>query len=375
MKKNLLKNNNTQAFISFVKAGLWKKEARLSCYDPIDFNEVFRIAKEQTVLGLLMEGIDYWKEQEDFNPDLLPYRFVLKWVVPLKKTEGKNLSMNAFIEKLFRFLESKGVEAVLLKGQGIAQCYDTPLWRSCGDIDLLLDVDNYHKAIMVMEPYRAGLMEVSQELLHYGMVLKNNIVLELHGKMHTRLSKRIDRMVDKVQEETLKEHKVIFWHCRNTDIPVPAPDQNVIFIFTHILHHLFIEGIGLRQICDWCRLLWTYGSEIDKSLLESRLREMKVLSEWKAFAAFAVDLLGMEESCVPLYDASAKWKRKARALMSIVLESGNMGHNLDFGSRVGFTGRLRTLWLRTKYSLKFIPVFPIDAVKLWFGMVSTAKRN
>ena len=57
MKKNLLKNNNTQAFISFVKAGLWKKEARLSCYDPIDFKEVFRIAKEQTVLGLLMEGL------------------------------------------------------------------------------------------------------------------------------------------------------------------------------------------------------------------------------------------------------------------------------------------------------------------------------
>ena len=375
MKKKQLKDSNTLAFISLVKAGLWKKEARLSCYAPIDFTQVFRIAKEQTVLGLVMEGIDFWKKQEDYNPDLLPYRLLVKWILPLQKTEQKNLSMNSFIERLFLFLENNQVQAVLMKGQGIAQCYDNPLWRTCGDVDLLLDTENYHKAIEITEPFRNALLEVNPYQLHYGMLLKSGIILELHGKMHTRLSKRIDSLVDKVQEETLKGGKTRVWHCGDTDILLPAPDQDVIFIFTHILHHLFIEGIGLRQICDWCRLLHTYKAELDVPLLEARLREMKLLSEWKAFAAFAVDWLGMEESSVPLYDASAKWKRKARALMAIVLESGNMGHNRDFGRRKGLSGRLKTLWLRTKDSIRFIPIFPIDAIRLWFGMVATAKKH
>ena len=39
--------------------------------------------------------------------------------------------------------------------------------------------------------------------------------------------------------------------------------EDIILVFTHILEFPFIGGVGLRQICGWCRLLWTYRSEID----------------------------------------------------------------------------------------------------------------
>ncbi len=375
MKRKFLRSSNSLAFISLVKAGLWKKEARLSCYAPFDFVAVFNMAKEQTVLGLLMEGIDFWKKQDDYNPDLLPYRLLLKWIPLLHKTEQKNLQMNAFIERLFRFLEKNQIDAVLMKGQGIAQCYDNPLWRTCGDIDLMLDEDNYRKAKLSLAPMITSVVEESSYLLHYGMSLKGGFIVELHGTMRTRLSRKIDGFVDKIQTETLGSHKVRIWQNGQTGIPLPSPDEDVLFCFTHILHHLFIEGVGLRQICDWCRLLWTYRHDLDVSLLESRLRQMKILSEWKAFAALAVDWLGMEETAVPLYDGSRKWGKKASRLLSLIFETGNMGRKRDTGEGRGFIGRLIRLRLRTWDCIRFIPIFPIDAIRLWIGMVATAKKH
>ena len=83
------------------------------------------------------------------------------------------------------------------------------------------------------------------------------------------------------------------WKNDGADVPLPSPDNDVIIVFTHFLQHFFVGGVGLRQICDWCRLLWTYRSEIDAAKLEGRLREMGIVSEWKAFGAFAVEYLGL----------------------------------------------------------------------------------
>ena len=59
--------------------------------------------------------------------------------------------------------------------------------------------------------------------------------------------------------------------------------------------------VGLRQFCDWCRLLWTYRRSINVGLLEARLNEMGLVSVWKAFGAFAVEYLGMPGEAMPLY--------------------------------------------------------------------------
>ena len=82
-------------------------------------------------------------------------------------------------------------------------------------------------------------------------------------------------------------------------------NNDILLIFTHFLKHFYKGGIGLRQICDWCRLLWTYRDSIDVALLEQRLRKMGLMSEWKAFAALAVEYLGMPAES-PIYDSSKR---------------------------------------------------------------------
>ena len=57
------------------------------------------------------------------------------------------------------------------------------------------------------------------------------------------------------------------------------------------------------------------------------------MSEWKAFAALAVEYLGMPVEAMPFYDNSSKFKAKASKVMEFVLETGNFGHNRDYSYR------------------------------------------
>ena len=154
---------------------------------------------------------------------------------------------------------------------------------------------------------------------------------------------------------------------------MPGADSDVVFVFCHILQHFFFGGIGLRQICDWCRLLWACQDSIDTGLLILRLRQMRLLSEWKVFAAFAVEYLGMPRDAMPFYSVRPQWSRKARRLMRFVMLTGNFGHNRDksyFKKYPYLVRKLISFWAGVKYALKRVPIFPLDAVSRFFCFVS-----
>lgn len=159
--------------------------------------------------------------------------------------------------------------------------------------------------------------------------------MELHGTLRSGLWLCIDRGIDKVQNAVFYEGKARSWMNGNTQVFLPAADEDVVFVFAHILQHFYKEGIGLRQICDWCRLLWTYRESLNYGLLESRIRKAGVISEWKTFGALAVDYLGMPVETMPLLNSSndqeiKKFKKKADKVIEFVLETGNFGHNRDY---------------------------------------------
>lgn len=125
-------DKNTQAFLELVKAGLWEKEVWLAPYEPIDFKETFRLAQEQSVIGLVAAGVERVVDIK------VPKEIVFQFVGTTMQLEQRNLSMNRFVTKLFGKFKEKGVYALLVKGQGIAQCFERTLWRMAGDVDLLI---------------------------------------------------------------------------------------------------------------------------------------------------------------------------------------------------------------------------------------------
>lgn len=343
-----------------MKAGLWEKEARLSQYDKIDYMEVYRLAEEQSVIGLVAAGIEHVPENK------IPQDVVLSVVGDMLQLEQQNQAMNEFVAKLIEKLRKEDVYAILVKGQGIAQCYERPLWRTSGDVDLLLNDQNYEKAKKVLLPLAIEVDTEYKSLKHLGITMKEGFVVELHGMLHSRLSNRIDRTIDEAQNDIFYGGKVRSWENNGTQVFLPAPDNDVIFIFTHILKHFYIEGIGLRQICDWCRLLWTYKDSLDHELLVSRIRKMGLMSEWRAFAALAVDWLGMPAGAIPLYSSERKWSKKAEKIIESVLEMGNFGHNRDrVASKSYLGGKLASTYRKLKDFGHHMRIFPVDSVNFF----------
>lgn len=357
-------NNNTFAFFELLRAGLWEKEARLSQFKSVDYSVIMRLAEEQSVVGLITAGLEHVVDVK------VPQADVLQFIGSTMQIEQRNKAMNEFVAKLIERLRKEGIYTLLVKGQGIAQCYEKPLWRSSGDVDLLLSADDYEKAKKVLIPLAAEVETEYTHFKHIGMTI-DGWEVELHGTLHSRLSRRVDKQVDAVQEDTFKNGNVRTWRCGDTDVFLPSSDNDIIFVFTHILHHFFFEGIGLRQICDWCRLLWTYRDEIDRTGLAFRLDAMGIMSEWKAFAMYAVEYLGMPVEAMPLYAEEAKWSRKAAKINAFVLEVGNFGHNQVRDYRgMSYVGRkVKSLFGRLGDMLRHFAIFPKDSIVFFGGVL------
>ena len=348
-------DNNYQAFFALVRAGLWEQDVLLSQFDQIDFNEVYRLAEEQSVLGLVAAGIEHVMGVK------IPQQVALTFAGMTLQLEQRNTAMNRFVAKLIEQLRQENVYALLIKGQGIAQCYERPLWRASGDVDLLLSDVNYEKAKTVLLPLAVDSEQEYKTFKHIGMTMESDIVVELHGTLHSRLSKRVDEGIDEVQNDVFCGGNVRSWTNGNTQVFIPNMNDDVMFIFTHILHHFYIEGIGLRQICDWCRLLWTYKDSFNHGLLESRLRRMGLMTEWKAFASVAVDWLGMPVEAMPFYSSEKKWSIKAEKIIAFVLETGNFGHN-----RQVYIGKINSVLRKSKDFARHTSIFPWDSIKFFF---------
>lgn len=361
-------DNNTEAFFTLLRAGLWKREVRISSLLPIDFSAIYQMAEEQSVVGLIAEGLEQVADVK------VPQDFVLEIVGSALLLEQQNTEMNAFIAELVDKMRKNGINTLLVKGQGIAQCYEKPLWRFCGDVDFLLSEDNYQKAEFYLRQMAESVEQESGK--HLGMTI-GSWVVDLHGNLHCGLSARMDRSIDDIQENVFYGGSVRSWMNGKTQVFLPSADNDIIFIFTHFLKHFYKGGLGLRQICDWCRLLWTYRNEVNEGLLEERLRAMGLMTEWKAFGAFAVDILGMPCDALPLYDGSIHWKRKAQYILSFILMSGNMGHNRDRSYRNNpfVIRKVYSMGRRVGDMLNHARIFPLDSIRFLFSIVINGIRT
>ena len=357
--------NNVEAFFALLRAGLWEQDVNLLPYGKIDFSAIYNLAEEQSVIGLVAAGL------ENVVDTKVPQKDALTFVGTALQLEQRNSAMNRFVGELIVKLRAKDIYALLVKGQGIAQCYERPLWRACGDVDLFLNKEDYEKAKSYFSKNASIVEDENTKRQHVAYDI-DGWEVELHGTLYGELTDKIDRGLDRIQYEIFVSSNVRSWMNGNTQVFLPNVDCDVIIIFTHFLKHFFRGGIGLRQICDWCRLLWTYRDKLNVRLLEKILREMRLLTEWKAFGALAVDFLGMPMEAMPFYSSSVIWSRKAKHILSIILETGNFGHNLSnsyYNKYPYLVTKAISFWRHTLDGLRLLFIFPVDSLKLWGRMI------
>lgn len=365
-----MQNNTIQVFFALVGAGLWGREVRLSQLGKVDYNDIMRLAEEQSVGGLVTAGLEHIKDVKVSQENLLQF------IGQSLQLEQQSIEMNKFVAKLVEKMRNAGIYTLLLKGQGIAQCYEKPSWRACGDVDLFLNDDNYEKAKAFLIPLASSVEKEHKREKHLGMTI-DGWVVELHGRLYCGLSSMVERELDKVYEDTFCGGAVRSWNNNGVQLFLLKAENDVFYVFTHILQHFFKEGLGMRQVCDWCRLFWTFRDELDLKVLESQIRKAGLMSEWKAFGAYAVEYLGMPVEAMPFYSDGNRWKRKAERINKFILSVGNMGHNRD-SSYMKYPFVIRKFFSAGRRMGDLIShawIFPMDSLRFSFSIMKNGMMS
>lgn len=369
-------NNNVKAFSLILQSGLWEKDVYLSSFARVDYAQIYRLAQEQSVIGLLASGLGRVSGRE------VPKQIALALAGEVLQLEKKNMAMNRFVASTIDKLSAANINAFLVKGQGVAQCYEKPLWRSCGDVDLLLDDYNYKRAKDYLVPLASTVDTEYDGFKHLGMTI-DGWVVELHGTLRVGLPNRINRELDDIQSDTFISGNARSWNNDGTQVFLLGKENDIVYVFVHFFNHFYKEGVGLRQICDWCRLLWTYKDEVDVGKIESRIRKMGLVSEWKAFYALASKYLGMPDlvqgSCLMAHDS--RFDKKADRIMAFILKVGNMGHNRDtshFNKQPYLIRKCVSMGRRVGDLINHARIFPLDSLRffpriMWNGIRSAVK--
>src|SRR5690606_8883619 len=129
-----MQDSKIQTVLLFLlRAGLWKEreiEDDVFSLSPAEWTDVYRASERHTIEGVVFDGV------QRLPVEIQPQReLLLKWIVRVDQIERHNKKMNTCIKEQLDIFASKQIYPVLLKGQGVAACYDIPEHRVCGDVD------------------------------------------------------------------------------------------------------------------------------------------------------------------------------------------------------------------------------------------------
>ena len=98
---------------------------------------------------------------------------------------------------------------------------------------------------------------------------------------------------------------------------------------------------------------------------------MGLVTEWKAFAAYAVEYLGMPVDAMPLYSKEARWCKKASKINAFVLSVGNFGHKQrrNFEGQPYLVRKFNSFWGRLSDMLRHFSLFPKDSIVFFGGVL------
>jgi hypothetical protein len=113
-----MRDNTTDVFFALLRVGLWEGENLnhdLDIDGTTDWGEVYRLAKQQSVVGLIAAGV----EIQSRKTKRIPHEMALKMARGMLKLEQRNIAMNRLIADLVNKMRVADIETLLVKGQGI----------------------------------------------------------------------------------------------------------------------------------------------------------------------------------------------------------------------------------------------------------------
>lgn len=290
-----------EAFLKLLRNALWNRPIEgWKKLSPEQWKELAALAKAHTLAGTLSDALNSLPEDCDAPSEVLE-----PWLVEVQRTEEAYALHSKIVGMQRRAWEERGLKALLLKGLDSAAMYSVPEHRTCGDIDWYFgSAEDWKTANEIAAGNGCKLEMDSDGDVHYTL---SGVVVEHHRRWNDASSARARRVIDALSPET--------------------PEAQLIMRNVHILKHVMVGGIGLRQLCDLAMAYRHYDGQYDPVSLTGKLREAG-LGKWNGLLnALLAQVIGCEyidkDDKVPAADL--EW------LVRAVLDDGNFGRRRQSG--------------------------------------------
>lgn len=319
-----------------------------------DWRSIYDIATKQSLVGVMMEGIQRLSEIDKSQKP--PLTLLYEWIGITEHIKHQNRLMDEKSAMLTRMLKSWGYDSCILKGQGVARLYPKPELRQSGDIDIWINGSREEILKTFKENY-IGLSYIDYVNCHAGFFADAEV--EAHFKPTWMYNPFTDRKLQKWIEANKAaqmdnyDNEVKF--CYSTI------EFNLVFSLIHIYRHVFQEGIGLRQLMDYYYIL-THSNN------EERVNAYATLCSFgmKKFVAAVMYVLrivfDIEESlflCEPNNTAGT-------FLLDEILRGGNFGKYDDRNGAIHVDNKIQHGLFNIKRNFRYLKHYPSEV--LWMPL-------
>ena len=217
----------------------------------IDWRQLYTFASNQAIIGICFDGIkrlgNEYSEELKKNP--IERNLLMTWMGATQQIHRQNMKVNMVASKLYSMLRGDGLRCSILKGQGNSLMYPNVYSRNPGDIDVWVNASREQITEYAKKHFKLG----DDIRYHHIETSVDGVPVELHffpctmnnPIYNARLQKWFKRNAD------LQCSNVVSLPDGIGEIAIPTTTFNVIYQLTHLYHHFFDEGIGMRQIIDY----------------------------------------------------------------------------------------------------------------------------
>ena len=283
-----------------IKAALFNSQPETT--DCVKWDKVYELAMAQCVVPLVTSYV--------------PSEHRNKWLKVSYQTKAHYMQMLYEQNSLVILLKKNDIPFVILKGTAAAIYYPVPSLRTYGDIDFYVPEEYFDLSAKLLE--NNGYSYFGENDRHYEY-MKNGMEFELHSKFSIEYYNDVDQILLNGLNNSVE---YILGGYSFSGLPTY---ENGLVLLGHIMQHLKIAGIGLRQILDWMMFV---HNELDDSAWENNFRSLAAEAGLEKLAITVTFMckkwLGLPNDITWCNDAD---EEVAAQLLIRILDDGNFGHD------------------------------------------------
>ena len=349
----------TSAIFLFLRYCLEDKVDLSMVVSNMDWRQLYSFATKQTIIGICFDGIKRLSEEypEELKKNPIERDLLMTWMGVSQQIRRQNMKVNGVAAKLYSMLREDGLRCCILKGQGNALMYPNAYSRNPGDIDVWVNASREQ-----IREYAKKHFELGDDIRYQHVETSvDGIPVELHffpctmnnPIYNARLQKWFKRNVD------LQCSNVVSLPDGIGEIAIPTTAFNVVYQLTHLYHHFFDEGIGMRQIIDYYYVVSMLN--VNCEMLTWLQKDLKHLGLWKFAGAVMYVLheaLGIsEEKMIAPMD-----EKRGKLLLAEILEGGNFGRHFTKYGHFTKQGMAKKYFLKIWRNIHFVRYYPAEAL-------------